>query len=161
MSAGTGALTAYTAACSGARATCDLSCSAVMANLKRIMDLNKDLNLLDCEPAMLPPNPATVTACQKLMALSTKLEKVRVNTTNDSSIQNDKSTALKDKACTYAYTAMIASAAMGIASLAKSMTQIKKLRTKKPMAHQHQQQWLRWQTSVKTLQIKILQSVYV
>jgi uncharacterized membrane protein YgcG len=124
MQLGNAALTGYTAACSAARATCEASCTAVMGSLKRIISLNTGPDIIACQPQI--PLPASVTACQKLMALSAKLEKVHANTTKDSSIQNDKSTALKDKACTYAYTAMIASAGMGIVSLMKSMDQSSK-----------------------------------
>jgi hypothetical protein len=125
MQAGQGALALYTAACSATRATCEASCSFVMGSLKTIEKLSQDSSLSNCLPAPgLGSNPAILKACGEFTTRALKeLGTIKSLAMQDNNPENLRSTAMKNKACTYDYLSMLASAGAGIMSLAKTLTQ--------------------------------------
>lgn len=128
----TGGLTAYTAACSAARATCEGACATVKNNLDRVKDLSGQITpacthftaVNRTDIAQLTMETDSIAACAAYQAAHgeymTMVNKVIVP---DSTIGETKSIALRDKACTYEYTSMIASAGAGIVSLVNSFKQ--------------------------------------
>ncbi|AFX99848.1 hypothetical protein [Bdellovibrio bacteriovorus] len=125
-------LTAYTAACSSARAACEASCDTVKTNLDRIKKIvdSSGATLGQCQP-IVPTNAAAATACTNYMtALKGKMAMVQQTVEKDSAMTGDaeaeiaaQSIAMKDKACTYAYGNMLVSAGAGIASMISSFKQ--------------------------------------
>ncbi|MEK2645791.1 hypothetical protein [Bdellovibrio sp. BCCA] len=125
-------LTAYVTACSTARAACELSCSTVQTNLKRILEIVNAHESFSC--SVDPKTPAVqmgtaLSACADFIALrDAKFEEIKsiANKDNDEKGKIDtenKSIALKNVACTYSYVNMVASAVTGIASMIDSMKQ--------------------------------------
>lgn len=130
------ALTAYTAACSSARAACEASCATVYNNLKRLSkfefgSLHCHSESLMAAKATLPTDPNYPTA-QKIVAACAKLD-ASISTAqgyldgtvlpHDFQEADKKSVALKNKACTYEYASMILSAGTGIASMINGLKQ--------------------------------------
>ncbi|ASD65244.1 hypothetical protein [Bdellovibrio bacteriovorus] len=119
-------LTAYTAACSSARAACEASCSTVKNNLERI---NEIVTKSAGEISTCTDNPqvpgscgdynATVSGMVSKIASISKLDMADGDTKAD----QNKSIVMKDKACTYEYANMIVSAGAGIASMISSFKQ--------------------------------------
>jgi hypothetical protein len=125
MQAGQGALALYTAACSATRASCEASCSFVMGSLKTIEKLSQDISLSICVAAPSPKvDPAVAVACSKFTnTVKGLLNKINSLAIKDNSLDESRSTAMKNKACTYDYLSMLASAGAGIMSLANTLSQ--------------------------------------
>ncbi|AHZ85796.1 hypothetical protein Bb109J_c0136 [Bdellovibrio bacteriovorus] len=113
-----GGLTAYTAACSSARAACEASCSTVATNLERIV--KTDLNAIACKTRTLENTTACNSLDTQLNAVSAKIKDLAAT---DNSKADNKSIAKKNVACTYEYANMIVSAGAGIASMISSFKQ--------------------------------------
>lgn len=108
MRLGQAGLTAYTVACSAARATCESSCSSVYTNLQRIL------------ASPLIKNPAMGELAQG------HLNQIKGIANKDNGVgdaNENKAVSLKNQACTYEYTNMIVNAGVGIASLISSFKQ--------------------------------------
>ncbi len=129
MRIGQAGLTAYTAACSAARAACEGACSTVNANLKRIVKiLPTEAKLIECTGVKTDPEGLALAepACgQYRSAVKTFLLKLNHVVKLDSDLAVRKSIALKNKACTYEYANMLLSAGVGIASVMNSLKQSK------------------------------------
>ena len=132
MRVGQAGLTAYTAACSAARAACEGACSTVNTNLKRIekaLAKTPPAQLAVCNPALLPdgnPEPTASTICGNYKtSVTTFLGSLSTVVKLDSDLTIRKSIALKNKACTYEYANMLLSAGVGIASVMNSLKQSK------------------------------------
>lgn len=131
MRLGQAGLTAYTAACSAARAACEGACSTVNTNLKRIENalLKTPPELMaSCTPSteLGPPDPSAIEACTKYTAdVTLFVSKLAALVKLDADPVNSKSIALKNKACTYQYANMLVSAGVGIASVMNSLKQSK------------------------------------
>ncbi len=124
MQAGQGVLTLYTASCSATRAACEASCSFVLSSLKRIMQLNNPANLAECSEFGSPISPTAAAACTKFVtSVNLISSEIAIKARLDSDSSNDQSTAMKDKACTYGYGMMLASAGAGIMSMVKTFSQ--------------------------------------
>ncbi|WP_374034517.1 hypothetical protein ACES2I_00720 [Bdellovibrio bacteriovorus] len=125
-------LTAYTAACSSARAACEASCDTVKTNLDRIKKVvdSSGPSLSACQP-LVPTNGAAIAACTNFSnAVNKELAMVQQTVEKDSALSGDaeaeiaaQSIAMKDKACTYSYGNMLVSAGAGIASMISSFKQ--------------------------------------
>ncbi|WP_142697703.1 hypothetical protein [Bdellovibrio sp. NC01] len=130
-------LTAYTAACSAARAACESSCSTVYSNIKNINDLSKSLmNAADVCVGGYPPEattPAAQTAAIQSTAsmcvqfsnelhttFKTNVVLVAEKENNYNDANPSKSMISKNKACTYTYASMIISAGTGILGVIQS-----------------------------------------
>lgn len=115
MNIAQGVLTAYTATCSAARATCEASCSFVKKKLETVMSLNKKFGCI-------PPVTNMAEGCTAFdNAVNVDGQKISDNASKDLSESDVKSTAVKDKACTYSYAGMLASAGAGIFSIIKTL----------------------------------------
>ncbi|MEN0059835.1 MAG: hypothetical protein AAGB31_13425, partial [Bdellovibrio sp.] len=133
MAAAQAGLTAYTAACSAARATCETSCGSVKNNLDRVKKIISEENdqLVSCN-VTIPTNHPSYDQAIKICAtdypkrVSIYISAMKSVTDVDSDIKDAKSIYKKDSACTYEYTNMIASAGAGIMSLANSLQQANK-----------------------------------
>lgn len=124
-------LTAYTAACSAARASCEASCDTVKTNLDRIKKITESSggNLSTCFPGSMGEGAAqcssySSTVGGELQAVTTTVKKDSAMSggTEDEGVAA-KSIAMKDKACTYTYGNMLVSAGAGIASMISSFKQ--------------------------------------
>lgn len=116
-----GGLTAYTAACSTARAACEASCSTVSNNLERIVKMQ--VTAYGCGHAG-PIPPAAAGTCKSLGDALLNLDKeIQDLAGTDNSKADSKSIAKKNVACTYEYANMIVSAGAGIASMISSFKQ--------------------------------------
>lgn len=120
----TGGLTAYTAACSSARAACEGACATVKNNLDRVKELGAKITSVCIPPVDPVKGPAAQKSCSALAtAHQNYMSQYNSVILEDSKIANTASIALRDKACTYEYTSMIASAGAGIVSLVNSFKQ--------------------------------------
>lgn len=130
-------LTAYTAACSAARAACESSCSTVYTNIKNINDLSKSLmNTEDICFSGYPPSATTpeaqaaakaktTTMCLNLAnelngAFKAQVALVAEKENNYNDASPSKSIISKNKACTYTYASMVISAGTGILGVIQS-----------------------------------------
>lgn len=125
-------LTAYTAACSTARAACEASCDTVKTNLDRIVKVfeTDGAGLGTCTPSMLDSGASCSAFTQAVgkgisAAMATAKKDSAITGTGGDGEPADasKSIATKDKACTYTYGNMLVSAGAGIASMISSFKQ--------------------------------------
>ncbi|QDK39441.1 hypothetical protein [Bdellovibrio sp. NC01] len=112
-------LTAYTAACSAARASCESSCSTVFNNIKQINDLASKMTgaCEDIQAGACSNYKNTFTTNIKTIV------QVASKETNEKEATLPKSIASKNKACTYTYGDMLVSAGTGILSVVRSLNQ--------------------------------------
>ncbi|MDG0815063.1 hypothetical protein [Bdellovibrio svalbardensis] len=117
-------LTAYTAACSAARAACEASCSTVKSNLDSLIN-SKIETFSTCIPQGLNADLiANKVLCEKYSAqVNSLISKINPILTSDAKKEDVKSVAMKNIACTYDYANMIVSAGTGIASMIAGLKQ--------------------------------------
>lgn len=118
MALASGALTAYTAACGALRFRCEQTCTSTG---KALMQIKAGLAK---GAACKPINPLMAAACTGIMAqYNTQAANIQKGLAEEANIGDVTTVAGRTKMCTHEYLGLLASAGLGIMSVAKTFAQ--------------------------------------